>query len=897
MSPVGSHLLGRWARGPAAGRVDPLSIGVSATAAAAAVGLSVLAVERPAILAVGLVVVLGAVALTRPTGRLIGFVAGGLIVFGGSSDVGAPKLAYLAFVAVAAGIAAVRTVRLLRTPWGGPTAQLVGVSTAYVAVVLLSSVSAVAHGNTLANWLRDASGYLLLGVVPVLAVDAASVLSRRTASAALAGLGAAAAVGFGLDWLTRRGVSALPVGRVVLASLPLCGICFVYSVVRAFTSSRRVRWALLAVAIPTCLLVTGTRTAAVLLVGLVGVVGSPRRGRVAVGRVVLGAVALGAALVALLPWLVGVLTTQPDFLATRLGSATAFLTGGTDASAVLRDRAYATVQEAFASSPLLGLSPGHLFPSVHPGQAAVLNLDSPAMALAKFGLVGTAVLLAFAVAFVVAVHRTRVASGWSPEGTAARAAGILLIALLPFGAVYEDKGLAFGVVLLLVVVLAGARERISVPETVGLLGPGPDVARTAAETRATEPSVSTAQDDAVPTPTPTRATSSPGRTARLAVLQLDHRGHRLAYVRALAENSGRSGPTLLFLTEEAVHSTEARVHLDELIRSGRARVVSLGPVGRPAADMVGRALDRLDEGDTLAVPEADHLLRALATSASRAYLPRLCLLVMRTPDPFAPMRRSRPRTAREVVAAGRTAAVVATKVTLVATIRRRWKGGVRPCFLTDSWSLVTRRPGHGRLHAVPDPCPTLPGVSREDARARLGLDPGSTVLGLLGDVSTRKNPGLVLDALAALPDDVVVLVAGRVDPPTEQRLSLVAADPSLAHRVVVRRGYLEDADLARCVLACDALVLAYDTDAPSGILALAERAGVPVIAAGSAWVRAIVLARDAGVVTALTAGGIVDGLGRLRSTGRRPWSGPPADGPREFVRALLGEEPHEVPVP
>lgn len=917
MSPIGSSPLGRWTTRWAE-RVDPVPVAVHAGAAAAAVGVSVLAVERPATLAVGLVLVLGVVALTRPTGRLIGFVGGGLLVFGGTSDVGAPKLAYLAFVAVATGIAAVRTTRLLRTPWGRPAAQLVGMSTGYVAVVLLSSVLAVAHGNTTANWLRDASGYLLLGVVPALAVDAASVLSRRTASAALAALGVVAAVGFGLDWLTRRGVSALPVGRVVLASLPLCGICFVYAVVRAFTRSRRVGWALIAVAIPACLLATGTRTAAVLMVGLVGVVGSPRRGRVAVGRAVLGAVVLVAALVAVLPWLVGVVTNQPDFLSTRLGSAAAFLAGGTDASAALRDRAYVTAEEAFASSPLLGVAPGHLFPSVHPGEGAVLNLDSPAMALAKFGLVGTAVLLAYAVAFVVAGHRTRVATGWSPEGTAARAAVILLVALLPFGAVYEDKGLAFGVVLMLVVVLAGARERISVQESVGAPEEGPDVPRTAAVrtvtvvpttpavptvtvlpraaahlhemvgTREDEPS--TAGHDGVVTAAPIRAIPSPHRAARLAVLQLDHRGHRLAYVRALAENSGRTGPTLLFLTEEGSNSTEARVHLDQVIRSGRARVISLGPVGPPGAEMVGRALDRLDEADTLAVPEADHLLRALATSASRAHLPRLCLLVMRTPDPFAPVRRGQVRTVREVVAAGRTAAVVAAKGTLVATIRHRWKGPVRLCFLTDSWSVVTGRPGHGRLHAVPDPCPVLPAVSREDARARLSLGPGSTVLGLLGDVSTRKNPGLVLDALAGLPDDVIVLVAGRIDPPTTRRLSLVAADPSLAHRVVVRRGYLDDADLARCVIACDALVLAYDTDAPSGMLALAEHARVPVIAAGSAWVRAIVLARGAGVVTPLSADGIADGLRRLRAGVHEPSTGPSPASPLDFAHALLGTD-------
>ena len=205
------------------------------------------------------------------------------------------------------------------------------------------------------------------------------------------------------------------------------------------------------------------------------------------------------------------------------------------------------------------------------------------------------------------------------------------------------------------------------------------------------------------------------------------------------------------------------------------------------------------------------------------------------------------------------------------------------------WGVVTRRRGFARLHAVPDPCPALPRVDRVDARSRLGLQPASLVVGLLGDVSARKHPELVFDAMSALDHDVVLLVAGRTDHATERRLAAMAVDPLLTDRVVVRRGYLDDTELARCVAACDALVLAYDTDAPSGILALADHVGVPVVAAGSAWVRALVLARGMGVVTPLSSAGIVDGLRRLRAGGHRPSPGQPPSGPRDFAQALLGD--------
>lgn len=375
--------------------------------------------------------------------------------------------------------------------------------------------------------------------------------------------------------------------------------------------------------------------------------------------------------------------------------------------------------------------------------------------------------------------------------------------------------------------------------------------------------------------------------APLAVLQLAHEGHRLAYVRALLDSAETPGPVLVLLTEQGLASREAQVHLGRAAATGAARLHSVGSANEPTTTLVRRALDMVDGSWSLAVPDADRMLAALAARSGRGDRPRLCLLLMRT----AGIPRARPGI-RELLTAGRATGVQSAKKALLLLLRRRWPE-VRVGFLTDSWSIVTERPGFAGVVPVPDPRPRLPEVSRRRSRAAFGIDGGAFVLGLLGDVTARKHPLLTLDAVPSLPPEVLVLVAGRTDAAADRRLAELAADPTTAHRVLRRPGYLTDEELAGCLAACDALVLSYDTDAPSGMLALAQGYGVPVIAAGSPWVRTLVERLDAGIVTDLSTAGVVRAAGRLRT--QPPVRAAPdpgryrAAGPREFTRALLGD--------
>jgi glycosyltransferase involved in cell wall biosynthesis len=109
-----------------------------------------------------------------------------------------------------------------------------------------------------------------------------------------------------------------------------------------------------------------------------------------------------------------------------------------------------------------------------------------------------------------------------------------------------------------------------------------------------------------------------------------------------------------------------------------------------------------------------------------------------------------------------------------------------------------------RLFVVPMGIPApLPPSS--DFRDRYDLH-GKRVLTLFGYVTPNKGYDLVLESLAALPGDVVFVIAGGPRRPVEQMylddVNERIADLGVADRVVVT-GYLSDADVADAMQATD----------------------------------------------------------------------------------------------
>jgi glycosyltransferase involved in cell wall biosynthesis len=371
-----------------------------------------------------------------------------------------------------------------------------------------------------------------------------------------------------------------------------------------------------------------------------------------------------------------------------------------------------------------------------------------------------------------------------------------------------------------------------------------------------------------------------GVSTAFAFLQFEHSGHRLHYIRTLVEASDPGTAPRLLTTQEAVGSREFEIHLGELASRNVLKVVVVGSSKDPARRLVAAAL-RACVGThdvRMIVPDADRLLLSMLFAAvryGRAELPEMRLVIMRTPE--LSMR------------GGRDSAVACAKIAL-SLILRCWWPRTKLFFLTDAFGVVTARRGYRWIEPVRDPAGHLPCIDRVDARATLGLAGDAYVLGLLGAVGASKHPQLILDALRDLPPRVVVLVAGRTDESTGQAILEAQRAPATAGRVIVIDGYLTEAHLGTCVSACDALMLLYELDAPSGMLATAVHAGIPIVAGGSRWVRRVVERLDAGVTTDLDCESVVTAVTRLMSASPRPQRvfAPPLSTAGDFSRALVG---------
>lgn len=359
---------------------------------------------------------------------------------------------------------------------------------------------------------------------------------------------------------------------------------------------------------------------------------------------------------------------------------------------------------------------------------------------------------------------------------------------------------------------------------------------------------------------------------RVAFIELSHTGHRLYFVKVLAEACAPESHPLLITTSEAVTSREFEVQLGDLARRGALQVEVVGSARQSLRQLVMRAimLSTRRSVRRLVIPDADRLLVGLVWVRFRirsGHLPELRFVVMRTPEPTL-------RFDRKVL-------VAAAKIGLTAAVGWAWAHS--ECFfLTDAFGVVTSRKGYRRACPLQDPSPGLPLVDALEAKKALGIPSTAFVLGLLGVVGASKHPDATFHALRLLPPTVVALVAGTQDAPTS--VALVASRKELGEgRIVLVIGYLSDAEFGQCVSACDAMMLMYDDDAPSGMLASAVEAGVPIVAGRSPWVRRVVSALGAGLVSEPTAEGVAGAVKLLMRAHASPRH------PRERQAARAGD--------
>lgn len=129
-----------------------------------------------------------------------------------------------------------------------------------------------------------------------------------------------------------------------------------------------------------------------------------------------------------------------------------------------------------------------------------------------------------------------------------------------------------------------------------------------------------------------------------------------------------------------------------------------------------------------------------------------------------------------------------------------------------------------RLHVIPNAWSGAEPYSREVARDRLGLEPETWVIGWVGRLSREKGPDLMLQALARLPDDMLLSMVG--EGPMREALRAQATDAGVDHRV---RWHGLVPDAGRLMAAFDAVALSSRTEGTPMVLLEAMAARVPLV--------------------------------------------------------------------
>jgi glycosyltransferase involved in cell wall biosynthesis len=153
---------------------------------------------------------------------------------------------------------------------------------------------------------------------------------------------------------------------------------------------------------------------------------------------------------------------------------------------------------------------------------------------------------------------------------------------------------------------------------------------------------------------------------------------------------------------------------------------------------------------------------------------------------------------------------------------------VRLYGLIDPFGFGTAHLPNG-TDAIRDPIVPRPVPTQDAARAALGISDDAFVVGLLGAINQRKNPGVIAEACAQAFDstDGKLLVVGKVEARARERIEAAGLN---SEQISLSDDYVSEQDLVTAASACNIIALLYDNaQSPSGILALACQVGALVL--------------------------------------------------------------------
>ncbi len=174
-----------------------------------------------------------------------------------------------------------------------------------------------------------------------------------------------------------------------------------------------------------------------------------------------------------------------------------------------------------------------------------------------------------------------------------------------------------------------------------------------------------------------------------------------------------------------------------------------------------------------------------------------------------------------------------------------WLSGV---FVLDELlkERISPRPGL-EVHVLPDPWPTRPTISREQARAQLGLPSDRKIFLHFGVANRRKGLADAIEAWNRLNGEPqALLFRAGLTLDDEVRMLAPLTDRGQA---ILKNERIPDAEVDLCFRACDWVLLPYRRhEGSSGLLSAAAAASRPVIAADYSVIGERVRSENLGLV-------------------------------------------------
>lgn len=439
-------------------------------AAGVAVLLGLVASRRPT-LALALAALPLLVALViAPKTRLVAVVFGALLTLDRSAGVDTGKGMFLAVLVISAGAALLS----LGHQGGEPEHLAERRRSAIAALVAISVPLAVSfpvaalNGHDMSTWARDVLPYFMLGVAPILAVDASRAATKQFLERVLVCAGMVSLIGLSVQLAETRDITGLSSGGIagddgfVLTAymLPIAFVIYAFwqaAAPRDQSSPRRTAfWASVAAVGIVMLVVSGTRITLLIVPAVVGMIFLVKEGA-AYGRVlaVVPAILLVVGLAYLYAPSAGI---DRGIVFERLESIPqAIASPRADGSFSDRAAQASAAWDIAKRSPVAGEGAGLVISWAIPGgrYRQAFTTDASTATLAKFGIVG---LVGFALYLYMVIQIARTGSTGPSDWAPLLGLALFLVPYLLLSNPLEDKSLALALMLVLAICLCAKTE-------------------------------------------------------------------------------------------------------------------------------------------------------------------------------------------------------------------------------------------------------------------------------------------------------------------------------------------------------------------------------------------------------------------------------------------------------